>query len=210
MRCVLRAMKRLARRALPTVLMLAVAPTAVLAQSLVCQAIRRGDTASHVAQRLTGNGRNKYQPWFQILTPSGSFVPKSQYDRLRPGWRACVIRRALDTSARKANMTAAAESSAAPMQSNPQDLESSAAAEASEATRSSRSSQRGPRRTRGACDRRRLWRPHRSHGGMAWRGGRRAVVRVADPRRLSRSQEESVARACGTLPIDSSTSSNDR
>jgi len=132
MRCVLRAMRRLSRRALPTVLMLAVAPTAVLAQSLVCQAIRRGDTASHVAQRLTGNGRNKYQPWFQILTPSGSFVPKSQYDRLRHDWRACVIKQALDTSARKANYTAAAESSAATESSA--GAESSAATEASEAT----------------------------------------------------------------------------
>jgi hypothetical protein len=88
--------------------MVAVAPTAVLAQSLVCHPIRRGDTASHVAQRLTGSGRNKYQPWFQIMAPSGSFVPKSQYDRVRPGWRACVVRRAIDSRSRKTTFVAAA------------------------------------------------------------------------------------------------------
>jgi len=106
------AIGRLSRRALPVVLMLAIAPTAVLAQSLVCHSIRRGDTASHVAQRLTGNARNKYQPWFQIKAASGSFVPKSQYDRIRPGWQACVIRRSTDTRSRKLTQVAAAESSA--------------------------------------------------------------------------------------------------
>jgi hypothetical protein len=108
----LRAMRRLSRRALPTVLMLALAPTAVFAQSVVCHAIRRGDTASHVAKRLTGNDRNKYQPWFQIKASSGSFVPKSQYDRIRAGWQACVITRAIGTTPRKATYVAAAESSA--------------------------------------------------------------------------------------------------
>jgi hypothetical protein len=92
----LRAMTRLSRCALPIVLMLALTPTAAFAQSLVCAAIRRGDTASHLAHRLTGDGRNSYQPWFQIMAPSGRFVPKSQYDRLHPGWRACLVRRAID------------------------------------------------------------------------------------------------------------------
>jgi len=109
----LRAIRRLSRRVLPTVLMLAIAPTAVFAQSLVCHAMRRGDTASHVAQRLTGNGRNKYQPWFQIVAPSGSFVPKSQYDRVRPGWRACVVvTRAIGTRPRKTTPVAVSGSSA--------------------------------------------------------------------------------------------------
>jgi hypothetical protein len=93
-------------------LILAAAPTAVLAQSLVCHAIQRGDTASRVAQRLTGNARNKYQPWFQIMAPSGSFVPKSQYDRVRPGWQACVMTRAIDTRHRKATRVAARKPSA--------------------------------------------------------------------------------------------------
>jgi len=118
--------------------MLAVAPTAVFAQSLVCHPIRRGDTASHVAQRLTGNSRNKYQPWFQIMAPSGSFVPKSQYDRIRAGWQACVTTRAIGTRPRKATHVAAAESSApaespAPAESSVV-VTSSALSGASEAT----------------------------------------------------------------------------
>ncbi len=39
---------------------------------------------------MTGNGRNVYQPWFQIINASSRFVPKSQYDRIHIGWRACV------------------------------------------------------------------------------------------------------------------------
>jgi hypothetical protein len=111
--------------------MLAFAPTAVVAQSLVCHSMRRGDTASNVAQRLTGNGRNKYQPWFQILAPSGSFVPKSQYDRVRPGWRACVVTRAVGTRPRKATRVAVADSSEAIQPSTP--VESSIAVEPSAA-----------------------------------------------------------------------------
>jgi 3D (Asp-Asp-Asp) domain-containing protein len=114
------------------VLLLAVAPTAALAQSLVCHAIRRGDTASHVAQRLTGSGRNKYQPWFQIMAPSGSFIPKSQYDRVRPGWRACVVTRAISPRSRKATQVALADSSAAAQSSEA--VVASAAAEVSAAT----------------------------------------------------------------------------
>ena len=125
----MRAMRRLSRRALPTVLMLALAQTAVFAQSVVCHAIRRGDTASHVAKRLTGNDRNKYQPWFQIKAASGSFVPKSQYDRIRAGWQACVITRAIGITPRKATYVAAAESSATAEPSAP--AESSVLAESS-------------------------------------------------------------------------------
>ena len=106
----MRAIGRLTQRALPALLLLVVAPTAALAQSFVCHPIRRGDTASHVAQRLTGNVRNKYQPWFQIMAPSGSFVPKSQYDRVRPGWQACLISRASDTRSRKTTRVALADS----------------------------------------------------------------------------------------------------
>jgi hypothetical protein len=108
----LRAMKCLSRCALPTALMLAVAPTDAFAQSLVCHAIRRGDTATQVAQRITGDGRNRYQPGFQIMAPSGRFVPKSQYDRIRPGWRACVIKRAIESSSPNVNHAEAAASEA--------------------------------------------------------------------------------------------------
>jgi hypothetical protein len=40
-----------------------------------------------------------YSASFQILNGSSRFVPKSQYDRLHAGWRACIIRRAPQTSA---------------------------------------------------------------------------------------------------------------
>ena len=90
MRCVLRPIS--VRSALPIVLMLAVAPTAAFAQSLVCHAIRRGESATQAARRVTGDSRNAYQAWFQIMNASSRFVPKSQYNRIRAGWRACVIK----------------------------------------------------------------------------------------------------------------------
>lgn len=61
-------------------------------QSTVCQPVRHGETATQLARRITGDGRNKYQPWFQIVDQSSRSVPKSQYDRIRPGWHACVIK----------------------------------------------------------------------------------------------------------------------
>ena len=79
---------------LPIVLMLAVLPTDAFAQSLVCQPIRRGESATQAARRVTGNGRNVYQAWFQIMNPSSRFIPKSQYNRIRAGWQACVIKSA--------------------------------------------------------------------------------------------------------------------
>jgi len=67
------------------------------AQTPVCHSIRGGETASQLAQRITGNSRNKYQPWFQIMDSSSRFIPKSQYDRIRSGWRACIVREAIQT-----------------------------------------------------------------------------------------------------------------
>lgn len=69
-------------------------PAAVLAQSPVCYSIRSGETATQLARRITGDGRNMYQPWFQIVDRLSRSVPKSQYDRVRPGWRACIAREA--------------------------------------------------------------------------------------------------------------------
>lgn len=79
---------------LPIVLVLAVLPTDAFAQSLVCQPIRRGESATQAARRVTGNGRNVYQAWFQIMNPASRFIPKSQYNRIRAGWQACVIKSA--------------------------------------------------------------------------------------------------------------------
>jgi len=73
------------------VLLLGALPTATFAQSPVCHAIRRGESAAQAARRTTGNGRNAYQAWFQIMNASSRFVPKSQYDRIHAGWRACVV-----------------------------------------------------------------------------------------------------------------------
>jgi hypothetical protein len=60
-------------------------------ESLVCHPIKRGESATQVARRITGDSRNTYRPSFQIMNASSKFVPKSQYDRVRAGWRACVI-----------------------------------------------------------------------------------------------------------------------
>jgi hypothetical protein len=70
----------------------AVAATAnPLAQSWTCAAIRTGETTASVARRLTGDARNRSEPWFQILDPATSrFVRKADYDRIQAGWRACV------------------------------------------------------------------------------------------------------------------------
>jgi hypothetical protein len=73
------------------VLMLEASPTDAFAQSPVCHAIRPGESAAQAARRTTGNGRNAYQAWFQIMNASSRFIPKSQYDRIHAGWRACVV-----------------------------------------------------------------------------------------------------------------------
>jgi hypothetical protein len=112
MRCVLPPLMtriaRCARYALPIVLIVAVAPTAV-AQSLVCHPIRRGESASEVARRVTGSSRNTYQTWFQIRNASSRFVPKSQYNRIRAGWHACVMKPAIQSASYNANRLEAPE-----------------------------------------------------------------------------------------------------
>lgn len=73
-------------------LVLPAAPATVFADSVVCHAIRRGESATQVARRVTGDSRNTYQTWFQIRNASSRFVPKSQYYRIRAGWHACVFK----------------------------------------------------------------------------------------------------------------------
>src|SRR6185295_18226768 len=82
---------------LPVVLVLTTAPTMASAESLVCQPIRRGESAASVARRITGDGRNAYQAWFQIQNASSRPVPKSQYNNIRAGWRACVLKHAIES-----------------------------------------------------------------------------------------------------------------
>ena len=67
------------------------APTDLVAQSLVCKPIVRGDSAASLARRLTGDAARAYSHLFQIRDPARSvFVPKSRYERLSPQWQVCV------------------------------------------------------------------------------------------------------------------------
>lgn len=93
-------MTGVSRCALALVLTLTAGTPAALAQALECYAVRRGDTASQLARRITGDARNKYEPWFQIVDPATRFVPKSQYERIRPGWRACIVKKSAAASKR--------------------------------------------------------------------------------------------------------------
>ena len=95
-------MKRVVGSALLIVLIEA-SPTHAVAQSFVCYAMTRGESASHAARRITGNGQNAYQQWFQIMDRSSRFVPKSQYNRVGADWRACVIKPAIRTVSSNAN-----------------------------------------------------------------------------------------------------------
>ncbi len=73
------------------VLLVCAVPARAVAQEFVCGPISRGDTASGLARRLTGNAALAYAHVFQILDPARRmFVPKSQYRRLRTDWQACV------------------------------------------------------------------------------------------------------------------------
>jgi hypothetical protein len=83
---------RISSCALPLVLALAVVPQVAYSQSSVCYSIRARETAAQLARRLTGDARNEYQPWFQIVDSSSRSVPKSQYDRIRRGWSACIVK----------------------------------------------------------------------------------------------------------------------
>jgi hypothetical protein len=99
MRWKLRSLTRVTWSALPIVLMLEAVPVLASARSPVCYAIRRGESATHAARRVTGSGQNAYHEWFQIMDPSSRLVPKSQYSRIRVGWRACVITPAISSNA---------------------------------------------------------------------------------------------------------------
>jgi hypothetical protein len=80
------------RRVLTVVLLLlCAAPPGAEAQNFVCWPIVRGDTASGLALRLTGDADRAYSDAFQIRDPSRRmFVPKSHYQRLSTDWQVCV------------------------------------------------------------------------------------------------------------------------
>lgn len=78
------------------------------AQQWTCYTIHPGDTVANAATRITGSARTRHEPWFQIVDPARSgFVAKAQYDHIRPGWRACVLRASVMTSARDVAATTA-------------------------------------------------------------------------------------------------------
>jgi len=59
--------------------------------AFTCYTVLRGDTAARIALRMTRDANNAYATWFQILDPAASaFIPKSQYNRIRPGWQVCI------------------------------------------------------------------------------------------------------------------------
>jgi len=79
------------RLAAVVLLLLCAVPSRVDAEQFVCWPIARGDTASSLARRLTGNAAAAYSHTFQIRDPARRmFVPKSQYQRLSTDWQACV------------------------------------------------------------------------------------------------------------------------
>ncbi len=91
---------QLCRYATFVVFILTAAPVGSEAGQFVCWPIALGDTAAGLALRLTGSAASRDAHWFQIRNPaSGSFVPKSRYERLSAGWQACVLRDMLSSAA---------------------------------------------------------------------------------------------------------------
>jgi len=71
--------------------MMTTGSTYAFGRPLTCYAIRAGDTAAGLAERFTGNARNRHQDWFQIRNPAAAtFIPKSDYGVIQPGWHVCV------------------------------------------------------------------------------------------------------------------------
>ena len=97
------------RCALPFFMLLSVAPTTAFSETLVCHSIRRGESAPQVARRLTGDSRNAYQTWFQIRNASSRYVPKSQYNTIRAGWQACLLKPIVQRASAKVDDVVASE-----------------------------------------------------------------------------------------------------
>ena len=194
MRCGLRAMSVLRVRC--RVLMLAVAPTAVFAQSLVCHRDSAWRVRHHTSRNASpATAGTRISRGSRSGTPRRRFVPKSQYDRIRAGWQACVIKPADPNRGRRTQLP-----SKQPSLRSLGELPSDQRCRRS--TRDSRSRQTSLPRVRNAVASGvlRTIGQRRSHAGVAWRSDGRAVVRLADPRRLSRSPEGRRRSSCGTSP----------
>jgi hypothetical protein len=78
-------------RALPFVLVATAGCAAVHAQQLTCYPIRSGESASSIARRLTGDTRNRHQPWFHVVEPTtGRIISKRRYEHIQAGWQVCL------------------------------------------------------------------------------------------------------------------------
>src|SRR4030095_16671823 len=98
MSCNARPIGTISRCAWPFVLTLAAAPSPAFSQPSVCYPFRGGETATELARRITGDAQSTYRPWFQIMDASARLVPKSQYHRIAPGWRACIVKQTTERS----------------------------------------------------------------------------------------------------------------
>jgi len=91
MRCDLAPVRLAATRCAVASAIVLAAATRGAAEPATCYTIQPGDTAAFISLRLTGNIRQRREPWFQIIDPSRSrIVAKSEYGRIRPGWLACI------------------------------------------------------------------------------------------------------------------------
>ncbi len=209
MRCGLQSLTRVARSALPIVLMLGAAATHASAQSPVCHAIRRGESATQAARRVTGNAQNAYREWFQIMNPSSRLVPKSQYNRIGLGWRACVITPAIPHAGHTFERTSRRRARGCRGIRSSQRLPCSRSTGCTCSTRERGSTggargtrERGRQRWTAArrLRRRSKTRGCRSQDAVALRCDDCALVRVADGRRLSHSQEDGVPHRAALCP----------
>ena len=62
-------------------------------QQPVCITLRAGGTASAAAWTLTGDARNVAASWFYIVEPRGTRIPKTGYEHIPFGSRACIVTR---------------------------------------------------------------------------------------------------------------------
>jgi hypothetical protein len=84
-------MTDLRRCALLAVVVFTIGAPPANAQRFECEAIQPGDTAASLALRIAGNADRRHESWFQIFDPAAStFIAKTRYDHIRPGWVACI------------------------------------------------------------------------------------------------------------------------
>lgn len=114
MRCKLAPVRMAATRCAVASAIVLTAATRAVAEPAACYTIQPGDTAAFISLRLTGNIQQRHEPWFQIVDASRSrVVPKSEYGRIRPGWRACIPSSRLNVEWRREHRPTSASGAAA-------------------------------------------------------------------------------------------------